>query len=79
MPTYAASTPPATVAKPPVITAISSERVMSSTNGFTTSGASVCPTKMLAAALSVSAPDVRRVRCMTQATPWTTFCIQPRW
>ena len=37
-------------AQPPVITANSSERVMPAMNGRTTSGASVWPTKMLAAA-----------------------------
>ena len=42
------------------------------------SGASVWPTKMLPAAERVSAPEVRMVRCMTQAIPRTTNCIAPR-
>ena len=43
------------------------------------SGASVCPMKMLPAADNVSAPDVRIVRIITQATPFTTHCMTPRW
>ena len=62
-------TPPATVAKPAVMTACSSERVIFSTKGFTNSGASVWPTKMLAAVARLSAPEVPIVRCITQATP----------
>ena len=41
-------TPPATVAKPPVIIAINSDFVILSIKGLITSGASVCPTKILA-------------------------------
>jgi hypothetical protein len=33
---------------------------------------------MLPDADSVSAPDVRSVRIITQAMPFTTFCITPR-
>ena len=47
---------PATVAKPPVITECSSLFVIVRTNGFTSSGASVCPTKMFPAAERLSAP-----------------------
>ena len=56
MATYAAMTPPATVANPPVITVLSSDTVMWDTNGLMRRGASVWPTKMLPAAESVSAP-----------------------
>ena len=72
-------TPPATVAKPPVMTAISSEVVIVLTKGFTRSGASVCPTKMLPAALSVSEPEVRMVFCMPHAKACTTRCMMPMW
>jgi len=72
-------TPPATVANPAVITAMSSERVIPSTNGLISRGASVCPTKMFPAAESVSAPDVPMVLCITQAIPFTAFCMMPRW
>jgi hypothetical protein len=41
IPTYAAMTPPATVANPPVITAMSSDMVIRSMNGLISSGASV--------------------------------------
>jgi hypothetical protein len=79
IPTKAASTPPATVAKPPVMTAMSSEFVIRATKGFTRRGASVCPTKMFPAADRVSAPEVPMVRCITQATPRTRSCMIPRW
>ncbi len=78
MPTYAASTPPATVANPPTMTVLSSEGVNVLTNGLMRSGASVCPRKMFPAAESVSAPEVRRVFCMTHAIPFTTTCMMPR-
>jgi hypothetical protein len=78
MPTYAAITPPATVAKPPVITAISSDMVMPAMYGLMSSGASVWPRKMLPAADSVSAPDVRMVRIITHAKPFTTACMTPK-
>ena len=42
------------------------------------SGASVWPTKMLAAADSDSAPEVRISRIVTQANTCTTRCITPR-
>jgi hypothetical protein len=72
---------PAMVAKPPAMTAWSCERVIAGRNGRTKSGASVWPTKMLAAAETASDPvtpgpsDLRR----THATPATTTCITPRW
>jgi hypothetical protein len=46
--------------------------------GLMSSGASVGPRKISPAAASVSAPDVRSVRCMTQAMPFTSNCISPR-
>ncbi len=67
------------VAKPPTITAWSSDIVIVSTNGRTTSGASVWPTKMLAAAERVSEPEVPIVFRITLAIPPTTHCIAPRW
>ena len=76
--TYAASAPPATVANPPVMTVLSSDIVIRSTKGRMRRGASVWPTKMLPAAEVVSAPLVPRVRCIAQATPRTTRCMNPR-
>jgi hypothetical protein len=64
-------------AKPPTMIAISSLFVAAAMNGLTISGASVCPTKMLAALLGVSAPLVPIVRDMTHARPCTTYCISP--
>ena len=61
------------VAKPPTINAMSSDFVMLLMYGRTISGASVCPTKILAAAASVSDPEVPNVRCMTHANASTTF------
>ena len=78
MATYAASAPPATVANPPVITVLSSDIVIRSTNGRMRSGASVWPTKMLPAADVVSAPLVPRERCIAHATPRTIRCMTPR-
>ena len=77
-PTYAASTPPATVAKPPVMTTISSDIVIFSTNGLIRRGASVWPMKMFPAAHIVSAPEVPIVRCITNAIPLTASCMMPR-
>ncbi len=42
------------------------------------SGASVWPTKMLAAPHSDSAPEVRIERIITQAIPSTTRCSTPK-
>ena len=53
------STPEAMLAKPPTMMAINSLPVADSRKGLTSSGASVWPTKMFAAADSVSAPLVR--------------------
>ena len=61
------------------MSAMSSLEVMRSTKGFTTSGDSMSPMKMLEAVASVSAPEVRMVRCITHATPRTTACMTPQW
>ena len=76
---YAAKTVPEIVASPAVMIAIITERVMPSTYGFTTSGDSIIPTKMFDAVHSVSAPEVRIVRCMIHAAPRTIRCMMPRW
>ena len=78
MPTYAAITPPAIVAKPPTITVFNSDFVSRPMNGLIMSGASVMPTKIFPATERVSAPDVRIVRCMIQAMPRTRRCMMPR-
>ena len=77
-PTYAAITPPAIVANPPTITVFNSEMVMLPTKGLMSNGASVWPTKMLPVADKVSAPEVPRTRCITQAKLRTTHCMMPR-
>jgi hypothetical protein len=75
--TYTPITPMAIVAKPPAITAISSERVMRARYGRIKSGASVWPTKTFAAHERLSAPDTPRMRVMTNATPATSRCNSP--
>ena len=77
-PTYAASTPPATVANPPAITAISSDFVIDETYGRITSGASVCPTKIFAEIERVSLPLDFIVLLMSMAKPLMTNCMMPR-
>ena len=67
------------MAKPPVITAISSERVILPTYERIRSGASVWPTKMLAEADSDSGPDVPITFVMTTAKTLTTRWMTPRW
>jgi hypothetical protein len=52
---------------------------MVSTKGLTTSGASVWPTKMLAAAASVSEPLVFMVFLSPFARPTTIHCMMPKW
>ncbi len=70
--------PPEMCAMPAVITVISSDSVIRGRNGRIVSGASVCPMKMLAATLSVSAPLARMNRRMTTAKTRTTTCITPK-
>jgi hypothetical protein len=66
-------------ANPPTMMTISSLLVAAGTNGRTMSGASVWPTKMLAAVESVSAPLVPVVLAITHASPCTTHCKKPTW
>ena len=79
MPTYAASTPPAMCAMPPIIMVMSSDSVMRGMYGRTVSGASVWPMNTLAHTLVVSAPDTRITLVIAQAMARTTACITPRW
>jgi hypothetical protein len=60
---------------PAVMTVMSSDSVIRSMNGFTVSGDSIMPVKMFVAAQSVSAPEVRMVRCMTHAAARTKCCM----
>ena len=57
----------------------SSERVIFGTNGFTISGASVCPMNTFAATDSVSAPLVRIKYNITLANTRTSRCKTPKW
>ncbi len=66
------------VAKPPVITAMSSDCVMVGTKGRISIGASVWPTKMLADAESDSAPEVPIVFIIRRAKMPTTHCRMPK-
>ena len=76
---YAAMMPPETCAMPEVMMVISSELVAPARNGRIVNGASVCPMKMLAATLVLSAPLVPIFRCMIHATTLITRCITPMW
>ena len=66
-PMYAARTPPAIVAIPPVIKHIISLLVILSKYGLIRNGDSVCPRKMLPAAARLSAPESRMVFFMIHA------------
>ena len=63
---------------PDVITVISSERVIRGRNGRMVSGASVCPMKIEAATLRLSAPLAPITRLMTTAKARTMSCMTPR-
>ena len=76
--TYIAITPPATVEKPPTITAISSDFVNLEIKGLTKSGASVWPTKIFPETLNVSDPLVPIDFCMIWAIHFTINCIIPK-
>ena len=65
-------------AMPEVITVISSERVIRGRNGRMVSGASVCPMKIEAATLRLSAPLAPMTRLMTMAKARTMTCMMPR-
>ena len=74
---YAAITLPAIVAKPPTMTHISCDSVIRPMNGRTVSGASVCPTKMLAEADIASTPVMPSARRSSAASSAMTRCITP--
>jgi len=65
-------------AMPEVITVISSERVIRGRNGRMVSGASVCPMKIEAATLRLSAPLAPITLLITMAKPRTMICMMPR-
>ena len=65
-------------AMPDVITVISSERVIRGRNGRMVSGASVCPMKIEAATLRLSAPLAPITRLMMMAKARTMSCMMPR-
>ena len=69
--------PPEMCAIPEVITVISSDSVIFGRYGRIVSGASVCPMKMLAATLRLSAPLARMKRRITTANARTTSCMTP--
>ena len=69
--TYAAKTPPAIVAIPPVIKHINSDFVIFFIYGLTSRGASVWPKKIFPAADKDSAPDNFIVFDMTHAIDLT--------
>ncbi len=76
---YMAMMPPETCAMPLVMMVISSLRVALERNGRMVSGASVWPMKMDAATFMLSAPEMRMVLSMTQASARMTICITPMW
>ena len=75
---YATMMEPEMWAMPEVITVISSERVIRGRNGRMVSGASVCPMKMDAATLRLSAPLAPITRLISTAKARTTSCMTPR-
>ena len=70
---------PLTWAMPAVMTHISSDCVILLRKGRMVSGASVCPMKIEAATLRLSAPLAPMRRVITFATAFTITCITPRW
>ena len=75
---YAAMMEPEMWAMPEVMTVISSERVIRGRNGRMVSGASVCPMKIEAATLRLSAPLAPITRLITSANARTMICMMPR-
>ncbi len=75
---YAAMIDPDTCAMPAVITVISSDCVMRGRNGRMVSGASVCPMKIEAPTLRLSAPLAPSSLVITTAKARTTTCMTPR-
>ncbi len=69
---------PETCAMPAVITVINSESVMRGRNGRIVSGASVCPMKIDAATLRLSAPLEPMLLFIRNANAFTTICMMPR-
>ena len=67
------------LANPPTMIASNSLMLADARNGLTMSGASVCPTKILAAEDNVSAPLQPMLLAMIQASPCTTYCMTPLW
>ena len=76
---YAASTEPATDAKPPAITQCSSEGVIDARSGRTSSGASVIPRKTLAVAQTASEREQPRRRRSAPPTWRKPTCSSPRY
>lgn len=66
------------VEKPPAITAWISEWVMSARYGRMSSGASVCPTKIFPATLSVSVGVVPNETWRSQEILRMSHCMTPR-
>ncbi len=64
---------------PLVMIVISSLCVAPARNGRMVSGASVWPMKIEAATFMLSAPEMRIVFSMTQASARMTICITPMW
>ncbi len=75
---YAAMIEPEIWAIPEVITVINSDRVSRARKGRIVRGASVCPMKIEAATLRLSAPLAPRIRLITTAKARTISCITPR-
>ena len=75
---YTAIMLPAIVARPPTISASSSDCVIFSTYGLTISGASVTPIRTFAAADNVSAPLVPSKCIIGFAMVRTTNCSTPK-
>jgi hypothetical protein len=75
---YAAITPPAIVAIPPIIIVHNSDFFIRGTYGFTNNADSVCPRKISPAAARLSTPDNRITRFITHAHPNTTYCRIPK-
>ena len=75
---YAAITLPAMVEKPHTITHMICDDVICAMNGLMVSGASVCPTKMLAEADIASIPVMPSAVRSARASTLITRCIAPR-
>jgi hypothetical protein len=76
---YAASNVPAVLANPPSMMQNNSDRVSRDMKGLIASGASVCPSTILAAVDSASAPEIRMVQCMSLAKIATSRGKKPTW